>query len=95
MPDQVTMTGPDTAAHLEQMAALWEADLVSREAWMKSEAEMLARAERAEAALEQARALAEKWAAMKYNGDLTAAVYHGCAEELAALLSPAAPDGAA
>jgi len=48
----------------------------------------------ARAALEQARALSEKWAAMKYNGDLTAAVYHGCAEELAALLA-AAPGGAA
>ena len=41
------------------------------------------RANNLQAALERARALAETWAAMKYNGDLTAAVYHGCADELA------------
>lgn len=38
------------------------------------------------AALERARALAEEWAAKKYAGDLTTAVYHGCADELAAAL---------
>ncbi len=49
--------------------------------------ELCAEVRELRAALERARALAETWAAMKYNGDLTAAVYHGCAEELAAALS--------
>lgn len=39
----------------------WRADLASREAWMASEKAMLVRAERAEAALERARALWARW----------------------------------